>query len=165
MRVWGRSQFSENLLVFGNKRIMFDCFQIWFLGSAGRLFQLFAGVYALELLFHGPTEPYFINVSFFNVNLVKCRMCKITFSIWFCERLTLSESVWIFGEKQLTLTCFQMWFKYKGIRCSVESRKVKPSFSNWFSERTTLLESNSMFDIARWTLLVFVYGIWAPPLF
>ena len=31
-------------------------------------------------------------VFIFNVNLVKCRMCKITFSIWFCERLTFSES-------------------------------------------------------------------------
>ena len=94
------------------------------------------------------------SVFIFNVNLVKCRMCKITFSIWLCERLTLSESVYIFGEK-LTLTCFQMWFKYKGIRCSFVSRKVKPSFSNWFSERTTLLESNSVFDIARWTFTCF----------
>ena len=45
--------------------LMFDCFQIWSLGSARRLFQLFAGVYVLELLFDGPTEPRFFNVSFY----------------------------------------------------------------------------------------------------
>ena len=50
-----------------------------------------------------------------------------------------------------------------GIRCSVESGKVKSPFSNWILEKTTLLESNSVFDIARWTLLVLEYGIWALP--
>ena len=65
MRVGGRSEFSGDLLISGNMRLMFDCFQLWFLGSARRLFQLFAGIYALELLFDCPTEPCFINVSFY----------------------------------------------------------------------------------------------------
>ena len=38
----GRTEFSESLPVFGNIKLLFDCFQIWFSGSAARWLNLFA---------------------------------------------------------------------------------------------------------------------------
>ena len=41
--------------VFGKMILLIDCFQIWFLGWAKHLFIIFTRVYALQLLFDGPT--------------------------------------------------------------------------------------------------------------
>ena len=93
MRVWGRSEFSVNLLIFGNMRLMFDCFQIWFLARLDVCLNCSLKFTHYKYFLIDPRSLASLTFVFiFNVNLVKCRMCKIIFSIWFCEQLTFSES-------------------------------------------------------------------------
>ena len=176
-RIYGKTSFSEKLMVFNIVKLRFNCFRVLLMGSHRLVHQFFVELEDAKSSFSmwickrtACTEEnfsclaikacLFSNVvyghdiltrtrgrkpAFFEVNLgwkhlvkklyltlldeqlnifnfgnsahsdllSKLRLIlriKISFSRWFCERLTFSESCFVLRSVPLTNTCLQMWF-------------------------------------------------------
>ena len=120
--IFGRTSFSENLMLSSELKLTLNSFQNWFSG-----FYIKCWVGRCKIIFFADAQPV---QNFFSVMNWK-------------------------------LTCFQLWFKFMGIRCSVESGKVKPSFSNWISERTTFFRISVVWhcsmNVYLFSCMVFVF--------
>ena len=107
--------------------------------------------------------------QFFDANLRKNNLCRKYLSIYCkkvlaCFQTFFSESCFLLGKVQLTLTCFQMWLVVSLKHLHEMLKRNRKSNSNFFDVNLPNRRSFRriiLFSALPERLIVFKYGIWA----